>query len=43
MALIAGIFIIAAILALFGALAQRWGADSREDFVDSYIPRVGMR
>lgn len=43
MALIAGIITIAAILALFGALAQRWGVDSREDFVDSYIPRLGIR
>ncbi|HLY15342.1 MAG TPA: hypothetical protein VKR24_13420 [Candidatus Limnocylindrales bacterium] len=43
MALIAGILIIAAILALFGALALRWGADTRTDYVDSYTYRAGMR
>lgn len=43
MALIAGIIIITAILALFGALAQRWGVDSRDSRVDSHTPRAGMR
>ena len=47
MALIAGIILIAAILALFGALALRWGTDSRVDsrvdYIDSYTHRVGMR
>jgi hypothetical protein len=43
MALIAGIMLIAVILALFGALAQRWGTDSRVDHIDTYTHRVGMR
>ena len=43
MALITGILLIAAILALFAALALRWGTDSRVDYVASYTPRVGMR
>jgi hypothetical protein len=43
MALIAGIFIVFAILTLFGALAQRWGVDSRDSRIDSYTPRAGMR
>ena len=43
MALIVGIILISAILALFGALAQRWGVDSRDSRVDSYTPRAGMR
>jgi hypothetical protein len=45
MALIAGIVIVVAILTLFGALALRWGVDSRDSRVDSYTPttRAGMR
>lgn len=43
MALIAGIFMIVSILALIGALAQRWGEDSREDFIDSNFSRSWMR
>ena len=43
MALIAGIVIITSILALIGALAQRWGEDTREDFTDSNLSRTWMR
>jgi len=43
MALITGIILIAAILALFGALALRWGTDSRPDYIDTYTHRQGMR
>jgi hypothetical protein len=43
MALIATILIITVILALFGAAAQRWGVDTREDRIDSQTPRAGMR
>jgi hypothetical protein len=43
MALITGIIIVVVILALFGALAQRWGVDSRDGRIDSYTPRAGMR
>ena len=43
MALLAGIIIVVVILTLFGALAQRWGVDSRDSRVDSYTPRAGMR
>jgi hypothetical protein len=43
MALIAGLFIITVILALFGALAQRWGVDTREGFIDPSLSRTWMR
>lgn len=43
MALIAAILLITVILALFGAAAQRWGVDTREDRIDSQTPRAGMR
>ncbi len=43
MALITAVLVAAVILALFGALAQRWGVDTRDDRVDSQTPRAGMR
>ena len=43
MALFAGIILIALILALFGVLAQRWGIDSRVDYIDTHTNRAGMR
>ena len=43
MALIASLILITAIVALFGAAAQAWGVDSRQDSHDTYSPHAGLR
>ena len=43
MAFIAGTLIIFIILALLGAAAQSWGADTRDYYLDTYVPRAGVR
>ena len=35
--------IVFVILALLGAAAQSWGADSRDYYLDTYVPRAGVR
>ncbi|MGH2513779.1 MAG: hypothetical protein ACRDGQ_13985 [Candidatus Limnocylindrales bacterium] len=37
-----GLLAIAAILALLGGAAQRWGVDSREGSLDANAPRPGL-